>query len=188
MAGYLLSAGVSTRLDVAVAGHGTIATRGSWDPGHEGRNAGYVTIGATTAASPPERWSVLVTGGVHARELAPPDALVSFVHKLLAAYDGGTDVSSPAFTGVGGVVYDAFTVTNAEVRSVVERLDLVVAPLVNADGRDWVLAPPAAGEDPDLHRMWRKNRAPLPAGQTDEKAKGVDLNRNFDIVFKFEAN
>ncbi len=185
MAGYLRAAGVAARLDTAVAAHGGAASRGSWNPGHEGRTTGYVKVGATTPASPAQRWSVVVSGGVHARELAPPDALVSFVEKLLAAYDAGTDVTYPAFTGTSGVVYPAFTVTNAEVRSVVERLDLIVAPLVNPDGRDFVLAPLAAGDDPALHRMWRKNRRPQPAGVTEETAKGVDLNRNFDIVFDF---
>src|SRR5262249_46584340 len=99
--------------------------------------------------------------------------------------DAGTDIAYPAFTGTGGVAYPAFTVAKAEVRSVVERLNLLVAPLVNPDGRDFVLAPPTAGQDPALHKMWRKNRRPAPAGETAEEAKGVDLNRNFDILFDF---
>src|SRR5688500_2689336 len=138
MAGYLRTADVNAKLDAAVAAHPTVATRGRWEPGHDGRSAGYVKIAATTAASPNPRWAVLITGGVHARELAPPDALVSFVEKLLGAYAAGTDIVYPAWTGPGGVVYDAFTVSAGEVRSVVERLDLFVAPLVNPDGRDWV--------------------------------------------------
>jgi len=156
-----------------------------FNPGHEGRSAGFVKIAATTPASPATRWSVLVTGGVHARELAPPDALVSFVERLLAAYDASTGVSYPAFTSTDGVVFDAFTVSAGEVRSVVERLNLVVAPLVNPDGRDFVLAPLTAADDPDLHKLWRKNRRPKPAGVTEESAAGVDLNRNFDILFDF---
>jgi hypothetical protein len=189
MPGYLRTADVNARLDAAVTAHPTIATRGRWDPGHGGGSAGYVKIAATTAASPRPRWAVLITGGVHPRELAPPDALVSFVEKLLTAYAAGSDIVYPAWTGPGGVVYDAFTVSAGEVRSVVERLDLFVAPLVNPDGREWVLAPlPAAAtpEDHALHKLWRKNRRPEPAGITDERAKGVDLNRNFDILFKFQ--
>lgn len=190
MTGYLRAAGVNARLDAAVAAngtvaaHGTVATRGRWPAGHEGRTAGYVKIAATTPASPEARWSVLVTGGVHGRELAPPDALVSFVERLLAAYAAGTGVSYPAITS-GGVAFPAFSVTADEVISVVERLSLVVAPLVNADGRDFVLAPLGAGDDPDLHKLWRKNRRPKPAGVTEESAAGVDLNRNFDILFDF---
>jgi len=190
MAGYLRTAGVNARLDTAVATngtvapHGTVATRGRWGAGHEGGTAGYVTIAATTPASPDTRWSVLVTGGVHARELAPPDALVSFVERLLAAYAAGTGVSYPAVTS-GGVAFPAFEVAADEVSSVVERLRLVVAPLVNADGRDFVLARLGAGDDPNLHKLWRKNRRPKPAGVTDESAAGVDLNRNFDILFDF---
>jgi murein tripeptide amidase MpaA len=189
--GYHRTAGVTARLDTAVsvhgrvAGHGTVATRGTWGASHEGRSAGYVKIAAATAASPPKRWSVLVTGGVHARELAPPDALVSFAERLLAAYDTATDVTYPAFTSADGIVFDAFTVTAAEVSSVVERLNLVVAPLVNPDGREFVLARLTAGDDPNLHKLWRKNRRPKPAGETDESTAGVDLNRNFDILFDF---
>jgi murein tripeptide amidase MpaA len=190
MAGYLRTAGVNTRLDTAVATngtvapHGTVATRGRWRAGHEGKTAGYVKIAATTPASPATRWSVLVTGGVHGRELAPPDALVTFVERLLAAYAAGTGVSYPAITS-GGVTFPAFDVAADEVSSVVERLRLVVAPLVNADGRDFVLAPLGPGDDPRLHKEWRKNRRPKPAGVTEEAAAGVDLNRNFDILFDF---
>jgi murein tripeptide amidase MpaA len=189
MAGYLRTADVNAKLDAAVAAHPDVATRGSWEASHEGRSAGFVKIAATTAASPSPRWAVLVIGGVHARELAPPDALVSFVEKLLAAYAAGTDIAYPAWTGPGGVVYDAFTVSAGEVRSIVERLDLFVAPLVNPDGRDWVLAPLPAGASravQKLHKEWRKNRRPKPAGVTDERGVGVDLNRNFDILFKFQ--
>lgn len=189
--GYLRTAGVTARLDTAVAahgttaGHGTVATRVTWGASHEGRSSGYVKIAASTPASPSKRWSVLVTGGVHARELAPPDALVSLVERLLGAYDAGTDVTYPAFTSTDGVVFDAFTVTAAEVSSVMERLNLMVAPLVNPDGRDFVLARLTAADDPSLHKLWRKNRRPKPAGETDESAAGVDLNRNFDILFDF---
>ena len=105
--GYLLTAEVNARLDSAVAVHGTlprtgrVATRHGWTTGHEGKSAGYVKIGASIPASPAHRWSVMITGGVHARELAPPDALVSFVERLLAAYAGGTGVHYPAFTTDG---------------------------------------------------------------------------------------
>ena len=192
MTGYLRTAGVNARLDTAVAAHGTVAarrvaTRHTWTAGHEGRTAGYVKIAATVPASPATRWSVLVTGGVHARELAPPDALVSFVEQLLGAYAAGTGVSYPAIT-TDGVTYPAFTVGADEVLSVVERLNLVVAPLVNADGRDFVLAPLPAGasvDEQDLHKLWRKNRRPKPVVFTDERAGGVDVNRNFDVLFDF---
>jgi len=196
MTGYLLTAGVNARLDTAVAVngtvpvHGTVATRHTWTAGHEGKSAGYVKIGATTPASPSPRWSVLITGGVHARELAPPDALVAFVERLLSAYARGTGVSYPAFT-TDGVTYPAFDVHADIVRAVVERLNLVVAPLVNADGRDYVLAPlpfSAPVAEQELHKNWRKNRRPKPPVFTDERAGGVDINRNFDILFDFEKH
>jgi len=190
MPGYLRTADVNAKLDAAVAAHPDTAARGRWAAGHEGRSAGYVKIAATTPASPRPRWAVLITGGIHPRELAPPDALVSFVEQLLAAYAAGTGVSYPAWTSpLDGVVYDAFEVSDTEVRAVVERLDLFVAPLVNADGRDWVLAPLPAGasmDEQELHKNWRKNRRPKPAGVVDELGVGVDINRNFDILFTFE--
>lgn len=186
--GYLLTAGVNARLDTAVARHATIATRGAWQvPTYDRKAAGWVKIAATTAASPPTRWSVLITGGVHARELAPPDALVSFVERLLDAYDSGTGLVYPAFT-TGGVTYPEFTVSLSEVQSVVERLDLVVAPLVNADGREFVLTTLPATATTDevlLHLGWRKNRRPKPATETAPETDGVDINRNFDVAFDF---
>jgi murein tripeptide amidase MpaA len=183
--GYLRAAGVTARLDTAVSLHRAIATRGTWSASHGGRSPGYVKIGATTAASPPARWSALVTGGVHARELAPPDALLSFVERLLAAYDAGADVSYPAFRSADGVTFDAFTVPFTEVQSIVERVNLVVAPLVNPDGRDFVLAPLGPTDDPALHKMWRKNLRDNDGDGQITAADGVDLNRNFDILFEF---
>jgi murein tripeptide amidase MpaA len=192
MSDYLKTAEVNARLDTAVSIHGhaggrTFATRHSWNPGHEGKQAGYVKIAAAVPASPAQRWSVVLLGGMHARELAPPDALVSFVERLLTAYAARSGVSYPAFTSTDGVVFDAFDVTAAEVDAVVERLNLVVAPLVNADGRDFALSPPPGASAPvkKLHKEWRKNRRPRPAGQADPHADGVDLNRNFDILFDF---
>src|SRR6266436_6146532 len=109
MAGYLRTSGVNARLDAAVANHAAFASRGRWNPGHENRRAGYVKLAATTPASPSPRWAVLVLGGVHARELAPPDALVSFVEKLTAAYAAGGGVTYPAWTSpVDGTVHGEF--------------------------------------------------------------------------------
>lgn len=190
MAGYMTSTVVSAHLDTLASAHPTFCTRSApadWSPGRAGATSGYVKIGATTPRSPASRWGVLLIGGIHARELAPPDALVSFLEKLATAYSASAAITYPAWTDpVNGIVYDSFTIPFPWVRQVVEALDLYVAPLVNPDGRDWVLAPLGAGASPaeqELHKEWRKNRRPAPSGNPDPLAVGVDLNRNFDVTW-----
>ena len=192
MAGYMTSTVVGAHLDALAAAHPAVCTRSGpadWGPGRVGASSGYVKIAAGTADSPPARWGVLFTGGIHARELAPPDALVSFLEKMLAAYASKASITYPSWTDpVGGIVYDAFTIPWPWVRKVVESLDLYVAPLVNDDGRDFMLAPLAPGTSlavQSLHKRWRKNRRPAPSGNSDPLAVGVDLNRNFDVVWDF---
>jgi hypothetical protein len=188
MAGWMTSTVVGAHLDALAAAHANFCTRSGpadWAPGQAGATSGYVKIAATTAGSPTSRWGVLLTGGVHARELAPPDALVSFLEKLATAYAASSAIVYPSWTDpVNSIVYDSFTIPWPWVRKVVESLDLYVAPLVNPDGRDFALAPVSAAEQ-ELHKEWRKNRRPAPAGNPDPWAVGVDLNRNFDIVWDF---
>ncbi|MBB3604574.1 hypothetical protein FHT40_004252 [Mycolicibacterium sp. BK556] len=115
---------------------------------------------------------VLFTGGVHSRELAPPDALLSFCNQLLSAFTNGTDITYPAFTDATGVVYDEFVIPLATVNAIFSTIDLYVVPCVNPDGRDLVLSSSAS-----FNRLWRKNRRPGPG------CEGVDLNRNFPIAW-----
>jgi Zinc carboxypeptidase len=186
---------VSAHLDLLATGNPTFCTRSAaadWAPGRAGASSGYVKIAASTADSPPSRWGVLLTGGVHARELAPPDALVSFLEQLAKAYAAKAAITYPSWTDpVGGIVYDSFTIPWPWVRKVVESVDLYVAPLVNPDGRDFALATlPSGATDAEktLHKRWRKNRRPAPTGNTDPLAVGVDINRNFDILWDFTTH
>ena len=48
-----------------------------------------------------ERIPVLITGGSHAREWAPPDSLVGFVKRLLTAKANGVDIVYPRSPAVG---------------------------------------------------------------------------------------
>jgi hypothetical protein len=192
MSGYMTSTVVSAHLDAVVAAHGAFCARSGaadWAPGRAGAGSGYVKVAAAVPASPAVRWSVLLVGGVHARELAPPDALVSFLEKLATAYAASSAITYPSWTDpVNSIVYDSFTIPWPWVRKVVESLDLYVAPLVNPDGRDYALAPLGAGAtlaDHAQHKEWRKNRRPAPAGNVDPRAVGVDINRNFDIAWDF---
>jgi murein tripeptide amidase MpaA len=119
-----------------------------------------------------DKVQVLFTGGVHARELVPPDALLAFCTQLLTAFTNGFDIIYPPFTDVTGVVYDQFVIPNATINAILEKCDLCVVPCVNPDGRDFVLASSA-----QLNKMWRKNR------RRDPQCPGVDINRNFPIAW-----
>ncbi|MER5335832.1 M14 family zinc carboxypeptidase [Micromonospora sp. NPDC002717] len=140
-----------------------------------GRTHSYVRI---ANGSGPNRPAALVVGGVHAREWAPPDALVTLARNLLVSYTSGTDVVFPAMTVtplVGAPVrYRAWRIPAADVNDIVTKLDLYILPLLNPDGREH-----------DLTHLsepgWRKNRSPQAGGEI-----GVDLNRNFDIIWRFE--
>jgi Zinc carboxypeptidase len=192
MAGYMTSTVVSAKLDALVTAYPGLCTRsgpGDWQAGTAGGKSGYVKIGATAKDSPAQRWAVLLIGGVHARELAPPDALVSFLQRLLAAYKASTAVTYPSWTDpVNNITYGSFIIPWPWVKNIVESLDLYVAPLVNDDGRDFVLAPLPSGTPhatQELHKNWRKNRRAAPSGNSDPHAVGIDINRNFDIVWNF---
>jgi carboxypeptidase T len=124
----------------------------------EGRPIRAVKIGK---GSSPTRRGVLFVGGIHARELLNPDALIYFAYNLAYAYK-----QKKAFT-LGGQNYHADTV-----RLIIENMDIFILPLANPDGRAFVLAP-------NGDRMWRGNRAPNPG----KACKGVDINRNFDFLW-----
>ncbi|MEU4644831.1 M14 family zinc carboxypeptidase [Micromonospora sp. NPDC023814] len=140
-----------------------------------GRTHSYVRI---ANGSGPNRPAALIVGGVHAREWAPPDALVTLARNLLVSYTSGTDIVFPAMTVtplVGAPVrYRAWRIPAADVNDIVTKLDVYILPLLNPDGREH-----------DLTHLsepgWRKNRSPQAGGEI-----GVDLNRNFDIIWRFE--
>jgi murein tripeptide amidase MpaA len=111
-------------------------------------------------------------GGLHARELINPDALIYFAFNLAESYRNKTDLV------LGGRTY-----TGLLVRLLIDNMDIFILPLANPDGRAHVLDP-VHGD-----RMWRGNRAPNPQmvdcnndGQP-EPAIGVDVNRNFDFLW-----
>lgn len=107
--------------------------------------------GGTTVDRP----GVLILGGVHARELINPDILDNWMFRMAYAIAAKQPVS-----------YRSSTYDHSTVSMLVNWLDIFVVPLVNPDGRDYVMAA-------EHQRWWRKNRAALP----------VDLNRNYDFLF-----
>src|SRR5918998_4002055 len=126
----------------------------------EGRTISALRIHAGAETN---RRGVLLVGGTHARELLNPDALVDLTIGLLLHYFHGTDWV------IGGRTWDA-----GILRSVMHTLDIFILTNANPDGREHVF---------DTNRMWRKNRAPL----TGTTCVGVDLNRNFDLLWGIET-
>jgi murein tripeptide amidase MpaA len=177
--GWLDSATVAQRLtDLADAHPDLCASEALPHRTHEGREVRQLRIGTGQDAS------VVVIGGMHAREWVPPDALVSLAEGLVSAYAGDSALDYPEWIDRSGrdpIPYAAWSVPADDVKRLVEGLTLVLVPLVNPDGRDFTLA----GAD-QLHRMWRKNRRPPAAGGTGPWCHGVDLNRNFDLAWDFE--
>jgi len=105
------------------------------------------------------RRGVLIVGGTHARELMNPDAIADLQLDLVQAYLNETGLT------LGGKSFSA-----TDIKVMVETLDIWTLPCLNPDGREYVL---------NVDDMWRKNRRDNPNTPCD----GVDLNRNFDIVW-----
>src|SRR6185503_8419515 len=95
------------------------------------------------------------------RELVNPDGLISWAFDICEAYTSGTGLT------YGQTTFDADTI-----KSLLESLDIFIVPLVNPDGRAFVL-------NPDGDAFWRKNRA----DNGPDTCQGVDLNRNCDLLF-----
>ena len=162
-------------LAALTAAHPELCTRTELpNPTHEGRRVSYVRVAGATGGR-----QVLVIGGAHAREWAPPDALLALLQRLLDAYAGGRDLEIAEFTDTApspDIVYPAVLIPAADVRRIVEGVELFVVALVNPDGR-------AFSQSSQANAMWRKNRRPPPPGS---QCRGVDANRNYDIAWDFE--
>jgi carboxypeptidase T len=130
--------------------------------------------------SGPGRVTVLAIAGMHAREWAQPDAVISFARKLLAAYRGSTAFVIPAYTDPTGTTYSPMPVEAKKIKQMIDRMDILLVPLANPDGR-------AFSQDPSGDILWRKNRAPRPVATGPDISVGVDLNRNFDIAWDFDT-
>jgi hypothetical protein len=178
---------------------------------HGGKRSNMLRIGrAAVSSETTPRNKVLFVGGVHAREWTPPVSLVNLAEKLLTAVAAAT---AQGATGTAGQIQIGnFVVSPEDVRAIHEHVDLIIAPMVNPDGYDFSQDPASNVENlaftSQAHpHNWRKNRraapAPLPAEcnvdddfnthprprTAQEKrlmSEGVDLNRNFDVVWNFQ--
>lgn len=125
----------------------------------EGRPIRALRLRAGTAT---DRKGVLMVGGMHARELMNPDAIIELAFDLTQAY---TDKVGLAY---GGATFDPI-----DIKTIMETLDIWMLPCANPDGRNHVMKP---GGD----RLWRMNRRP----NAGTSCIGVDLNRNCDFMWR----
>jgi Zinc carboxypeptidase len=110
-----------------------------------------------------------LTGGVHAREWGSCEILINLATDLCEAYSGGT-----------GVAYGGRYFSAAEVKALMERINIIIFPCVNPDGRKF-----SQGTTP-LASGWRKNRNPADSSGVASKI-GVDVNRNQNFLWDFNT-
>ena len=126
----------------------------------EGRQCHAIKI-----ANGSDHWrpGVFFLGGVHAREWGSADILINFVEQLEQAFGSGT-----------GLAFGSCTFSAADIRGIVDTLDIIVFPQANPDGRNYSMTADA---------MWRKNRRT--AAPNSAACPGVDINRNYDFLWDF---
>ena len=127
----------------------------------EGKTTHAVRLG-TQAANTVDAY--YLTGGVHAREWGSCEILVNMAVDLCDAYAGGT-----------GVAYGGKSFSKAEVKALMEQMNVIIFPCVNPDGRNF-----SQSSVP----LWRKNRNTASSGGQASKI-GVDINRNQDFLWDF---
>lgn len=126
------------------------------------RTISCLRIGSSAASAAD---GALFIFGQHAREWVPPEIGLNLMADLIDAYAGDHALT------YGGKSYTA-----AQVREIVDNLNIFIVPCVNADGRFFTQS---AGDV--FHRMWRRNRNT--SYHASSSCQGVDLNRNYDFTF-----
>lgn len=129
----------------------------------EGRTSHAVRLGAASANTVDTYY---LTGGVHAREWGSCEILINLATDLCEAYSGGT-----------GVAYGYRYFSAAEVKALMEQLNIIIFPCVNPDGRNF---------SQNSMALWRKNRNPANSGGVASDI-GVDINRNQDFLWNFDT-
>src|SRR5262245_41270815 len=109
-----------------------------------------------------DRRGILIVGGMHARELMNPDAIIELAFDLAEAY-----------TSESGLAYGGAQWSALDVKVMMETLDIWMLPCANPDGRNHVMKPGGQWD-------WRMNRRDNPGTPCD----GVDPNRNCDFMWR----
>jgi murein tripeptide amidase MpaA len=119
--------------------------------------------------APDMKDTLVVLGAIHGSEWGSCECIGNFATDILTASEGnGLPLE---YRGVNTVAFTA-----AEVTSILQKMDIVLFPLVNRDGREHSQA---------TLTLWRKNRNERDSGGLAHKV-GVDLNRNFDFLHDFQ--
>jgi hypothetical protein len=129
----------------------------------EGRTTHAVVLGTQTANTVDAYY---LTGCVHAREWGSGDILVNMATDLCDAYTMGTGIE------YGGKYFSA-----AEVKALIEQINVIIYPCVNPDGRFY---------SQNTDGLWRKNRNTADSAGDPSKI-GIDINRNQDFLWNFTA-
>jgi murein tripeptide amidase MpaA len=130
------------------------------NPTVEGRTTHAVVLGTQAANTAVDAY--YLTGCVHAREWGSGDILVNLATDLCDAYAMGTGL------GYGGKYFSA-----AEVKALIEQINIIIYPCVNPDGRFF---------SQNTDSMWRKNRNTADSGGVASRI-GIDINRNQDFLW-----
>lgn len=112
----------------------------------------------------PGRPTLLLLGGVHAREWVPPNALLALACDLLECKATESDLA-----------YGRYQFTHGRIAEMLEAVNWLIVPVINPDGVVW-----AQTVDP----MWRKNRAQIVSSTFC--SIGVDINRNFPFLWDWQ--
>ncbi len=129
-------------------------------PTWESRQCHALRIGSGSYAN---RIGVYFLGGVHSREWGSCDILINFIERIEQAYLNDT-----------ALTFGRKTFSAAQIKKIINTLDMVIFPQVNPDGRHHSMTVECA---------WRKNRRPAPPDFP--RCPGVDINRNYDFLWDF---
>lgn len=108
---------------------------------------------------------VFIQSGIHARERGGPDHVLYFMSDILAAQNNRS-----------GLRYGNRSYSHDQVK-VALSAGFVVLPLVNPDG---------VAHDQKTGSCWRKNRNTASTTDSDPSGVGVDLNRNFAVMWDYK--
>ena len=135
---------------------------------HDGRSMQLLRVAAGPKGP---KHALYVQAGIHAREWGTVDTVMHFVEQLLVSHRDGTDVR-----------FGNHTFAAADIRAAMERVELLILPCVNPDGRDFSMQP-GNDERNSPKVMWRKNRR----DNGNAQCFGVDLNRNLDWIWDYRT-